>query len=62
MKAANKSGSPRRNASQLHIDAAKKEDGIHTVVNIAGVDIRFAPCAGPRDQVGVAGGVDNHFG
>jgi hypothetical protein len=32
------------------------------MVNIAGVDIRLAPCARPRYQIGVAGGVDNHFG
>jgi hypothetical protein len=32
------------------------------MVNIAGFNISFAPCAGPRDQVGTARGVDNHFG
>jgi hypothetical protein len=31
------------------------------VVNVARVDIRLTVYAGPRDQIGVAGGIDNDF-
>jgi hypothetical protein len=36
--------------------------GIHAVVNVASVNIGLALRAGPRDQIGVARGVDHDLG
>src|SRR5271166_6957799 len=45
----------------FHIDAAEQEHSIHAMMDIAGVNISLTLRACARNQIGVAGGVDDDF-